>query len=145
MLGLFDYAYITYNNKCIDLILWNKSGVDITTTKSPQQKLSADRLVMNDQLTIHNQVLCQKPPKKAPGASNAVPRGLFHQHPASSPKINSQKYQKSPLRWEPQAEIPRACPKHAFGHTYKVPAWNPPNYTNFKRTLRSASETPPDW
>ena len=55
------------------------------------------------------------------------PRGLFHQHPASSPKIYSQKIQgrKSPLRWEHQAEILHACPKHVFGHTYKVPAWNP--------------------
>ena len=39
-------------------MLWNKSGVDITTTKSPQQKLPTDWLVMNDQLTIHDQALC---------------------------------------------------------------------------------------
>ena len=46
---------------------------------------------MNDQLTIHNQALCQKPPKKAPSAGDVDPRGLFHQQPASSPKIYSQK------------------------------------------------------
>ena len=63
------YTYITYNNICIDLTLCNKSGVDITTTKSPQQKFPADWLTMKDQLTIHNQALCQKPPKKAPDAS----------------------------------------------------------------------------
>ena len=139
MLGLFDYTYITYNNKCIDLILWNKSGVDITTTKSPQQKLLADWLVMNDKLTIHNQALCQKPPMKAPGASNSDPRGLFHQQPASAPKINSHKVQsqKSPLRWEPQAEIPRACPKHAFGHTYKFPAWKPHKKYELRTTQTS--------
>ena len=45
---------------------------------SPQQKLPPDWLVMNDQLTIHDQALCQKPPKKASGASNGHPRGLFH-------------------------------------------------------------------
>ena len=66
------HTYITYNNKCIDLILWNKSGVEITTTKIPQQKLPTDWLVMNDQLTIHNQVFCQKPPKKAPGAPQVL-------------------------------------------------------------------------
>ena len=62
--------------------------------------------------------------------------GLFHQHPASSPKIYSQKIQgwKSPSRWEPQAEIPRACPKDVFGHTYKVPAWNPHKKYDFRTT-----------
>ena len=67
------------------------------------------------------------------------PRGLFHQHPASSPKIYSQKIQgrKSPLRWEPQAEILHACPKHVFGHTYKVPAWNPHKRYDFRTTQTS--------
>ena len=94
---------------------------------------------MNDQLTIHNQALCWKPPKKDPGAGNVDPRGLFHQHPASSPNIYSQEIQgrKSPLRWEPQAEIPRACPKHVFGHTYKVPAWNPHKKYDFRTTQTS--------
>ena len=67
------------------LILWNKSGVDITTTKSLQQKLPVDWLVMTDQLTNHYQALCQEPPRKTPGASNVDPGGLFHQHLTSSP------------------------------------------------------------
>ena len=94
---------------------------------------------MNDQLTIHNKALRQKSPKKAAGASNADSRGLFHQHPAGSPKINSQKIQgrKSLLRWEPQAEIPCAWPKHAFGHTHKVPAWNPHTKYDLRTTQTS--------
>ena len=58
MLGLFDSTHITYNDECIDLILWNKSLVSITTNK----KLPADWLVTTEQLTSHNQALCQSPP-----------------------------------------------------------------------------------
>ena len=36
---------------------------------------------MNDQMTIHNQALCQKPPKKHPGAGNADLRGAVSPTP----------------------------------------------------------------
>ena len=50
MMGLFDCTHIYNNDKCIDLILWNKSGVSITTTKKPQQKASC-RLAGHDWTT----------------------------------------------------------------------------------------------
>ena len=50
MLGLFDSTHITYNDECINLILWNKSLVSITTTEKPQQKASC-RLAGHDWTT----------------------------------------------------------------------------------------------
>ena len=68
----------------------------------------------------------------------STPRGLFHQHPVSSKKINT---------WNTRPEItstvrtssrnPRVCPKHAFGHTYKVPAWNPHKKYDLRTTQTS--------
>ena len=107
----------------------------------------------------------QKPPTKASrrlaghkwptdhpqgSASNVDPRGLFHQHPASSPKINSQKYTKPEVTPTVRtSSLNLACvPKarlwahiQSFSSKPSHEVW-PPHYTNIKRTLRSASETP---
>ena len=80
-----------------------------------------------------------KASQEGPWYQQCRPQGAVSPTPASSPKINSQNIQsqKSPLRWESHAEIPRACPKHAFGRTYKVPAWNPQKEYDLRTTQTS--------
>ena len=56
------------------------------------------------------------------GCFTNVLRALRNNH---AKKTQCQKWH---LRWEFQAETLYVYPKHGFGHTYKVPAWNSQKY-----------------